>query len=79
MKQLDPRPLGKYSKIILHTELPLSLIAAIAFLISYLQERALHPVSAALVYAPLTAYLLFPLIITAFSVLLVERLEMENG
>ena len=52
--------------------------AALFFLFSYLQERIAAPVYAAREYAPLTAYLLFPLIITAFSVLLIERLEMEK-
>lgn len=71
------RPLGKYSRRILHIELPLNIGAALLFLFSYLQERIEAPVFAAQQYAPLVTYLLFPFIITAFSVLLVERLEME--
>ena len=78
MKLSNVRPLGKYSRMILHIELPLGLGAAFVFLISYLKERIDAPVFAATQYAPLVAYLLFPFIITAFSVLLVERLEMEN-
>ena len=78
MKRLNPRMPSKYSRMILHIELPLNLGLAIFFLFSYLQKRVEAPVYAAREYAPLTAYLLFPLIITAFSVLLVERLEMEN-
>ena len=78
MKLLNTRPLGKYSRMILHIELPLNLGAALFFLFSYLQKRIDAPVFAAKEYAPLVAYLLFPLIITAFSVLLIEILEMEN-
>lgn len=78
MKRLNLHMPGKYSRMILHIELPLNLGLAIFFLLSYLQERIEAPVYAAREYAPLVAYLLFPLIITAFSVLLVERLEMEN-
>lgn len=78
MKSFHVRPLGKYSRMILHIELPLNLGAALFFLFSYLKERIAAPVFAATNYAPLVAYLLFPFIITAFSVLLVERLEMEN-
>lgn len=78
MKLSNVRPLGKYSRMILHIELPLNLGAAIFFLFSYLQERLHAPVFAATRYAPLVPYLLFPFIITAFSVLLVERLEMEK-
>ena len=78
MKLSNLRPLGKYSRMVLHIELPVSLGAALLFLFSYLQKRIDAPVYAAKEYAPLVAYLLFPLIITAFSVLLIERLETEN-
>ena len=78
MKLSNVRPLGKYSRIILHIELPLNLGGALLFLSSYLAQRITAPVFAATYYAPLVPYLLFPFIITAFSVLLVERLEMEN-
>ena len=77
MKLSNVRPLGKYSRMILHIELPLNLGAAIFFLLSYLKDRITAPVFAAREYAPLVTYLLFPLIITAFSVLLVERLTAE--
>ena len=77
MKRPNVRPLGKYSRMILHIELPLNLGAALFFLFSYLRERISAPVFAAKEYAPLVAYLFFPLIITAFSVLLVERLTIE--
>ena len=78
MKLSNTRPLGKYSRMIIHIELPLNLGVAIFFLFSYLQKRIDAPVYAAREYAPLVAYLLFPLIITTFSVLLVERLEMKE-
>ena len=75
MKQL---PLGKYSRMILHIELPITLGYAILFLLSYLKQRTTAPVQAAKEYAPLVPYLLVPLMITAFSVLLIERLEREK-
>ena len=78
MKLSNVRPLGRYSRMILHIELPMSLGAALLFLFSYLAKRTTAPVFAAREYAPWGAYLLFPLIITAFSVLLIERLEMEE-
>ena len=78
MKLSNVRPLGKYSRMILHIELPLNLGGALLFLFSYLAQRISAPVFSATYYAPLVPYLLFPLIITAFSVLLIERLEMEN-
>ena len=78
MKQPNMRPLGKYSRMILHIELPMSLGAALFFLFSYLKMRIDTPVYAVREHAPLVVYLLFPFIITAFSVLLVERLEIEN-
>ena len=78
MKFSNVRPLGKYSRMILHIELPLNLGAALLFLFSYLKERIDAPVFATVKYAPLVPYLLFPFIITAFSVLLVERLEMSK-
>lgn len=77
MKRLRFRMPGKYARMILHIELPLNLGLAIFFLFSYLQKRIEAPVYAATEYATLVAYLLFPLIITAFSVLLVERLETD--
>ena len=78
MKLSNIRPLGKYSRMILHIELPLNLGGALLFLFSYLAQRIHSPVFAATFYAPLVPYLIFPFIITAFSVLLVERLEMEK-
>ena len=77
MKRCDTRPLGKYARMILHIELPLGLGAALFFLFSYLKARIDAPVYAARAHSELVAYLLFPFIITAFSVLLIERLEAE--
>ena len=77
MKQSNMRPLGKYSRMILHIELSMGIGTALFFLFSYLKMRINDPVYAVREHAPLVAYLLFPFIITAFSVLLIERLEME--
>ncbi len=79
MKRPSIRPLGKYSRMILHIELPITLGSTLLFLFAYLAKRTTAPVFAAIEYAPLVAHLLSPLIITAFSVLLIERLEMEKG
>ena len=78
MKLRTIRPLSPYSRLVLHIELPLTLINALAFLISYLRARAEAPVSAAIQYSQMTVYLLFPLVITAFSVLLIERLLIDD-
>ena len=78
MKRSNIRPLGKYSRMILHIELPMVLGCALFFLFSYLHQRIAAPVYAAIEYAPLVAYLIFPLIITAFSVLLIERLQTDK-
>ena len=47
MKRSNARPLGKYSRMILHIELPLGLGAALFFLFSYLKARIETPVYAA--------------------------------
>lgn len=67
--------LGRSAKIILHIELPLTLLFWVVFLISYLMARESDAWLATAYYAPLTVYLFYPFVITAFSVLLVERLE----
>ncbi len=64
---------GRLSRLILHIELPLTLLQAVVFLISYLHVSETEPVRAISLYAPLVPYLFFPLLITAFSVLLIER------
>lgn len=77
MKKAPVRPLGRLSRILLHIEMPLTVLQALAVLISYLQMRE-QDLSRALVLFPrILPYLLFPVLITVFSVLLVERLTLE--
>jgi len=66
---------GRYARIILHIEMPLILLAAVIFLIAYLMAREVDPVYANMYYPPLVVYLLYPIMMTVFSILLVERLE----
>ena len=70
--------LGRYSRIILHIEMPLILLASLVFLISYLIARETDPIYANLHYPSMVVYLFYPIVITAFSILLVERLERWN-
>ena len=72
------RPLGRTSRLLLQIEAPLILLSAIVFLISYLIAWEQDPAHAIVRYHPYIGYLLFPIVITAFSVLLIERLEMEE-
>ena len=65
-------------RLILHIELPLTVLYALTVLISYLICAESDPVTASLVYRPLLPSLLYPLLITAFSMLLVARLELEK-
>ena len=62
------------TQILLHIELSLTIIYAVFFLISYLMALKVNPVLANIYYRPLLVYLLYPCMITAFSVLLLERL-----
>ncbi len=78
MKKNRFRPLCKLSQTILHIELPLSLLLAVCFLISYLQARETDLGYALYYYPPLVCYLLYPLVITAFSVLLIERMQLKH-
>ena len=48
MKFSNVRPLGRYARLILHIELPITLGFALFFLFSYLKERATAPVFAEL-------------------------------
>ena len=66
------------TKILLHIELPLTLLYAVVFLVSYLMALEEDPVRANLYFKPLLVYLLYPAMITSFSVLLVERLSARN-
>ena len=63
------------ARIVLHIELPLCVLYAVVFLISYLISSETDPVWANIYYRPLLSTLLYPVMITAFSVLLLERLE----
>ena len=62
-------------RMILHIELPLTVLYAVIFLVSYLVLAESDPITAALRYRPLLVSLLYPVLITAFSILLVTRLE----
>ncbi len=75
MKKRSFRSPGKVARLILHIELPLIVLQALTFLISYLIARENDLAAAIRVYPPQAEALLFPLLITAFSVLLAERLE----
>lgn len=66
---------GKYSRAILHIEMPLIVLASLVFLISYLIARETDPIYANIHYPSMVVYLFYPIVITAFSILLVERLE----
>ena len=66
------------ARLILHIELPLVTLSALIFLLSYLEQRETALAYAINHYPPLVQYLLFPLVITAFSVLLLERLNTRD-
>lgn len=66
------------ARLILHIELPLVTLSALIFLLSYLEQRETALAYAINYYPPLVQYLLFPLVITAFSVLLLERLNTRD-
>ena len=68
----------RLSRMILHIELPLTVLLSLTFLISYLQAREADLGYALYRYPPLVGYLLYPLVITSFSVLLIERLTYLN-
>ncbi|MBQ7335935.1 MAG: hypothetical protein IJW92_05645 [Clostridia bacterium] len=76
MKLRNIRLPCRAARLILHIELPLLLLSAVIFLLSYLQQREINPAYAISYYSSTVGYLFFPAVITAFSVLLVERLEM---
>ena len=77
MKKEGFRLPSRISRTVLRIELALSVLHALVFLISYLQMRECNLGYALYRYPPLVAYLLYPLLITAFSVLLIERLTLE--
>lgn len=78
MHNIQQYSLSRTSQLLLQFEAPAILLQAIVFLISYLIARESDPAHALIQYRPYIEYLLFPIPITAFSVLLIERLEMEN-
>ncbi len=77
MKKRQLRPLGRLSRAVLHIEMPLTVLQAVTVLISYLQMREQDLARALVLYPRVLPYLLFPVMITVFSVLLIERLTLE--
>lgn len=75
MKKGQIRPPGRLSRAVLHIEMPLTVLQALTVLISYLQVREQDLARALVLYPRILPYLLFPVLITVFSVLLIERLE----
>lgn len=75
MNKLRNRFPSRWVRMLLHIELPLTVLYAVTFLISYLILAERDPVTATLCYRPLLVSLLYPVLITAFSILLVHRLE----
>lgn len=77
MRQKTPSLLSRASQILLQIEAPAILLYAIVYLIAYLIAWENDPARAIIHYHPYIGYLLYPVLITAFSVLLIERLQME--
>ena len=75
MKNCRLPPLGRISRTVLHIEMPLTVLQALAVLISYLQMRQTDLARALILYPRIVPYLLFPVLISVFSVLLIERLQ----
>ena len=78
MKKISIHPPSRLSRLLLHIELPLTVLYAVVFLISYLIAAEESPIRAIMYYRPLLSYLLLPVMISAFSVLLVEHLAKET-
>jgi len=76
-KRRFPSPC-RAARIILHIELPLTVLYAVVFLISYLMAAEANFAYAIVYYRPLLVTLLYPVMITAFSILLVERLALKE-
>ncbi len=72
---LSPR---RAIRLLLQIEMPLTLIWSVAFLIVYLYEREQNLALAATQYPPLVIYLFLSIAITAFSVLLLQRLSIPE-
>ncbi|MBQ9773268.1 MAG: hypothetical protein IJW30_01235 [Clostridia bacterium] len=75
MKKNRLSPLSRLSRAILHIEMPLILLQALVALLSYLEMRESDLGRALTLYPILLPYLLFPIPITIFTVLLIERLD----
>ena len=73
-KQNLPLP-GPAARALLHIQLPLVVVAAVAFLISYLQARAISPSYANLHYPYQLEYILASLSISAAGFWLVDATE----
>ena len=78
MHRLEHRSLGKTARLLLQIGAPLILLSAIIFLVSYLIAWETDPVYAIIRYHPYVGYLLYPIVIIAFGVLLIERMEMKE-
>lgn len=74
MKRLSKLSTTKLSQLILHIELPLILLQAVIFLVSYLVAREQSPAAAYLTYSPLVSHLLTPMMLAFFSALVVRRM-----
>ena len=76
MKKNKIRPLCRLSRTVLHIEMPLTVLQALTVLISYLQMRESDLARALVLYPRILPYLLLPALISVFSVLLIERLQL---
>ncbi len=65
----------QFSRLVLHIELPLILLQAVIFLVTYLIAREESPAQAYLVYSPLATHLLTPMMLSFFSALLIKNLK----
>ncbi len=74
MKRLSRLSPIQLSRLILHIELPLILLQAVIFLVSYLVAREECAACAYLTYSPLATHLLTPMLLSFFSALLVRRM-----
>ena len=78
MKYTATRSKAPLSHILLRAEMSLTILQALAALVSYLHMRLYDPARALILYPRILPYLVFPLIITLFTFLLVERLTKEG-
>ena len=78
MNRSSQKTPSRLSRILLRVEMTLTILQALAVLLSYLYMRLYDPARALILYPRLLPYLVFPLIITLFTVLLVERLTSDT-